>query len=89
MRITTKKKKDPLQEQLNTRRMIKSDINQAKTAYERHKLEDKLQKIEEEITTECETKNYEKIKEQLLSISNKNGTTTRNIRVKKREKKMR
>ena len=50
-------------------------MNQAKTANERHQLEDRLQEIEEEIAKDCETKNYEKIKERLLSITNKNGTT--------------
>ena len=53
-----------------------SEINKStKTAKERHQLEDKLQEIEEEISTKCESKHFEKVKEQLDIISNKDGST--------------
>ena len=42
----TKRKKDPIQERLDSRRKIKSNINNAKTVEERHQLEDELQQIE-------------------------------------------
>ena len=71
----TKKKKDNIQMQLDLRRKVKTDIINAKTSAERHLLEDKLQHTEEVISAACQAKNYEKIKEQLQSISNKNGTT--------------
>ena len=74
VRITTKKR-DHIQEQLDNRRKIKSDINNAKTAAERHVHEDRLQEIEERISMECENKHYAKIREQLENISNENGTT--------------
>ena len=71
----TKRKKDPIQEQLDLRRKIKSDINSAKTAGERHHLEDELLRIEEEISANSDTKYFEKIKEQLQIIVNKDGST--------------
>ena len=71
----TQKKKDDIQEKLDLRRQLKNDINQAKSPVERHNLEDRLQETEEEISALCEAKNYEKIKSQLQTISNKDGTT--------------
>ena len=69
------KKKCHIQEQLDIRRKLQSDIKHAQTAEERHKLEDKLQKVEDKISEDCETKQYEKITSQLQSITNNNGTT--------------
>ena len=71
----TKRKKDLIQERLDSRRKIKSNINNAKTVEERHQLEDELQQIEEEISADSDAKYFEKIKEQLQSITNKDGTT--------------
>ena len=69
------KKKCHIQEQLDVRRKLQSDIKHAQTAEERHKLEDILQKVEDKISEDCETKQYEKITSQLQSITNDNGTT--------------
>ena len=71
----TQKKKDDLQQKLDLRRKLKNDINSTNTPSERHKLEDKLSQLEEIISSECEARNYERIKAQLQSISNKDGTT--------------
>ena len=69
------KKKSHIQEQLDTRRKLQSDIKHAQTAEERHKLEDKLQEVEDKISEDCETEHYEKITSQLQSITNNDGTT--------------
>ena len=71
----TERKKDQVQEQLDERRMIKSKVNQANTAAERHELEDRLQRIEQSISDSCETKHINIIRDQIRSITNKDGTT--------------
>ena len=75
VRLRTSKKVDSIQEKMNERKTIKTKISKAKTVTERHELEDALQTIEEEISMECDEKNYNIIAEQLGSITNKDGGT--------------
>ena len=60
---------------MDARKKIKTDINRAETAEERHKLEDKLQQIEKGISDECEEKHLGIIKEQVQGITQKDGAT--------------
>ena len=72
----TKQRKDKVQIQIDERKKIKSDINKARTASERHEMEDQLQRIEDDISENCRTKHYEKVKKQLEYITNEDGTTS-------------
>ena len=71
----TKQRSDPIQKQLDIRRNIIIDINRAKTASERHDLEDKLERIEEKISQDCSSEHFKKVKQQIQDITNGNGTT--------------
>ena len=75
VRIRTNKKHDPIQQQLDERRKMKIEIGNATTARKRHDLEDKLHKIEKEISDKCETKNCSLIEDQIHDITNKDGST--------------
>ena len=71
----TKKRSDTIQEQLDMRRKLIIDISRAETASERHNLEDELENLEEIISHDYNNKQFNKIKEQVESITNNNGTT--------------